>query len=737
MLRHYKRKNYDRCKGGRWNAENLKQAIEYINAGQSRPVDDWWYDFKQRYQLSLKKPERVEGARARKAHDPFTIEDFYDKLENCDESGFCPVPGSIRVICGNRIPAKRITEGNDQNMTTVSTCVNASGQYLPPTIIYKEYPSLLIYDGHALHIGVDLIKLALANDMIILKLPFHILQPLDVVVFRGLKSKWDSILTDWARNHISQKPSKTTNETNQSLTTAETAHTSPKPSSSASKLGQNDESQVRHLRQVGVKGRWKRLVWGFMKRHTDLSLRKPESTSLCRSMAFNKPVIYDFFNKYTSVLQKHKFNAEQIWNLDETGITTVMRSVKIVSAEGTKQVGQIASSERESAIRQNIYLTDHQQDLLGNKSRWMTSELFPEVLKHIVDHTYCSAVNKILLLVDNHESHISVEAIRYYKSNGITLLSFPPHTTHRLQPLDVGIYAPFKTHLATAFNDLMLAHPGQAITLRHIGNLSNKAYQNAFSIKSIKSAFKKTGLWPLDWLIFTESDFAASSVTDKPLDVDEQKPASTPEISYTELSTTQSKKLSEENHFNPDRPSTLGQDSNNSVNNTRGPSLEELCPYPKADMSKKRTGKSKSTVYTDSPELLKRENILQLKKKREEDVKNERGLKIDLFKKVNLPNKRRKTKNDRANSSFSNSDVFLDEVNSCSSNDLDLEELETMSSGEFEIGNFVLAKFFTKSLLIHYVGQVEAINDPLLTVKFMRRKGTGGGLSSNCSSLNK
>ncbi|KAF2889954.1 hypothetical protein ILUMI_16219 [Ignelater luminosus] len=320
-----------------------------------------------------------------------------------------------------------------------------------------------------------------------------------------------------------------------------------------------------------------------------------------------------------------------------------MRPVKIVSAEGTKQVGQIVSSERESAIRQNIYLTDHQQDLLGNKSRWMTLELFPEVLKHIVNHTYCSAVNKILLLVDNHESHISVEAIRYYKSNEITLLSFPPHTTHRLQPLDVGIYAPFKTHLATAFNDWMLAHPGQAITLRHIGNLSNKAYQNAFSIKSIKSAFKKTGLWPLDWLIFTESDFAASSVTDKPLDVDEQKTASTPEVSYTELSTTQSKKLSEENHFNPDRPSTLGQNSNNSVNNTRGPTLKQ--------------------TY--------------------------------------------------------------------------LEELETMSSGEFEIGNFVLAKFFTKSLLIHYVGQVEAINDLLLTVKFMRRKGTGGGLSSNCSSLSK
>ncbi|KAF2890428.1 hypothetical protein ILUMI_15745 [Ignelater luminosus] len=76
-----------------------------------------------------------------------------------------------------------------------------------------------------------------------------------------------------------------------------------------------------------------------------------------------------------------------------------------------------------------------------------------------------------------------------------------------------------------------------------------------------------------------ESDFAASSVNDKPPDIDEQETA-------------------KENQFNADRPSTSGQNSNNSVNDTKGPSLKELCPYPKADMSKKkRTGKS--TVYTD------------------------------------------------------------------------------------------------------------------------------------------
>ncbi|KAJ8953417.1 hypothetical protein NQ318_023534 [Aromia moschata] len=45
--------------------------------------------------------------------------------------------------------------------------------------------------------------------------------------------------------------------------------------------------------------------------------------------------------------------------------------------------------------------------VLGNKSGWMNSELFPLVLRHIVKHTHCFLGNRILLLIDNHESHLA------------------------------------------------------------------------------------------------------------------------------------------------------------------------------------------------------------------------------------------------------------------------------------------------------------------------------------------
>ncbi|KAF2891447.1 hypothetical protein ILUMI_14726 [Ignelater luminosus] len=51
-------------------------------------------------------------------------------------------------------------------------------------------------------------------------------------------------------------------------------------------------------------------------------------------MAFNKPVVYDFFSKYISVLEKYKFKPDEIWNLDETGLTTVMPPTKVVAPKG-------------------------------------------------------------------------------------------------------------------------------------------------------------------------------------------------------------------------------------------------------------------------------------------------------------------------------------------------------------------------------------------------------------------
>lgn len=243
----------------------------------------------------------------------------------------------------------------------------------------------------------------------------------------------------------------------------------------------------------------------------------------------------DFFENYTFALQKYKFKPEQIYNLDETGVTTVLKPVKIVSTKGKKQVCQISSAERGklttfvgiiSAVGSALppvyvfprtrnpdeYLIDAPISslALGNHSGWMTGDLFLRVLEHIKQQTNCSIENKILLLLDNHESHITVKGINYCRNNGIVILSFPPHTSHKLQPLDVGVYGPFKNYCATAFNDWMTSNPGKTITIRQIAHLTKIAYQNAFTQKNITTSFQKPGIWPLNRLAFQEEEFLPS-----------------------------------------------------------------------------------------------------------------------------------------------------------------------------------------------------------------------------------
>ncbi|MBE1616029.1 hypothetical protein IDF54_14335, partial [Flavobacterium sp. SaA2.13] len=49
-----------------------------------------------------------------------------------------------------------------------------------------------------------------------------------------------------------------------------------------------------------------------------------------------------------------------------------------------------------------------------------------------------------MLIVDSHESHMSVEFNQYCKENNIIPISMPPHSSYLLQPLDVALYSPLK-----------------------------------------------------------------------------------------------------------------------------------------------------------------------------------------------------------------------------------------------------------------------------------------------------
>nr|CAI5839226.1 unnamed protein product [Callosobruchus analis] len=461
---------------------------------------------------------------------------------------------------------------------------------------------------------------------------------------------------------------------------------------------------------------------GFMDRHkNELSLRKPENTSLARSMAFNKPVVDNFFSKYSSILKKYKFSPNQIWNLDETGLTTVMEPPKVVASKGKKQVANVSAQERGesitvtgmiSAVGGTVppvflyprlrnpmeYLGDDYPAgslALGNKTGYMTSAIFPQIIDHFAGHVKCSKEDKVLLIMDNHESHISVKAIESCRNKGIVLFTVPPHTINKLQPLDVGINGPFKTYMAKAEHDWLLSNPGEMITIRHLARLAKIAYEKAYTIKNITSSFQATGLWPVNSLVFADDEFAPAEVTDKPLVVNDSVETGSAELPA------------------PDKTPSTSSTSEATL-------LSEIRPFPKADFKEKkakRSRKGKSAVYTDTPEYEERKGLEQMQQKRKMSVtKAEKSVKRNLSK----VEKKRRT----STSSESSIDVFL---NDSSEEDEFMEEMKFLNKEDtVAVGNFVLVKFVVRSNSqktdVYYAGEVLSAYDEGYEVKFMRRK---------------
>lgn len=77
-----------------------------------------------------------------------------------------------------------------------------------------------------------------------------------------------------------------------------------------------------------------------------VSIRSAEATSLARAVGFSRIGVSKFFEILKKLYEKYKYGPSQIWNADETALTTVQGTNKVVSQKGQKQVGQVTSSER-------------------------------------------------------------------------------------------------------------------------------------------------------------------------------------------------------------------------------------------------------------------------------------------------------------------------------------------------------------------------------------------------------
>lgn len=476
---------------------------------------------------------------------------------------------------------------------------------------------------------------------------------------------------------------------------------------------------------------------GFMRRNKTVSIRIAEATSLGRAMGFNKPVVQRFFSNLKILYEKHNFNPSQVYNVDETALTTVQGSNKIIATKGQKQVGQVTSAERGTLVtmvgainalgnsvppmlifpRKNFkhHMTNNAPPGtkgVASQTGWITSELFKDWMEHFIFHAKPKSDTPVLLVMDNHESHLSLDVIRCAKDNNVILLTLPPHTSHRLQPLDKCVYGPLKRHYNNECQKWLLNHPGRRITIYDISEILSKAYPESFSPKNCISAFKSTGIYPFNDEIFDDSIFLPASVTDVP-------DMTRPETSTQDHSTLRRADASESipDQFEPQiaGPSEIRSPSPATLYF----SPEAVIPYPKSTTHttrRKARNKKSTEVLTDTPVFQRLQEEMSLKQaKKVSTVKRQVLQDKDINAKI-PKNKKIEISQEES----SDEDGKVSYASSTLTEDFDENDV-SFETKDIEINSFILVKFATKKSYKYYIGQVREIHpDEEFSVSFLR-----------------
>lgn len=259
----------------------------------------------------------------------------------------------------------------------------------------------------------------------------------------------------------------------------------------------------------------------FEKRHPELKARRVKAMDWKRHENNIYYKIKEWFEVISKVLEDPDIQPENVYNMDETGVMlSKLGSVKVLVGKDDLRDYRGAGVKRTMVTAIECISADGKSLLpliiwpaSTHRSNWTTyptpgwhyahsengyndSKISLEWLTRVFDpQTKDKAKGKPRVLIcDGFGTHETLEVLEFCFENNIILCRLPSHTSHKLQPCDVGPFAPLKTAYCDQVERL---NRGGVDTIgkEHFTSLYSPARDKALSKRNILAGWAATGLF--------------------------------------------------------------------------------------------------------------------------------------------------------------------------------------------------------------------------------------------------
>lgn len=267
----------------------------------------------------------------------------------------------------------------------------------------------------------------------------------------------------------------------------------------------------------------------FMKRHPELTERLTQNLTKSRSEV-SEEKLRKWFDEVKQYFESKNLgnvfkDPRRVYNCDESAFFLAPKGIKCLVRKGDKTTYNFISNDDKECL--TCLMTANADGMLlppmimfsyeripahisnlmpqgwgigKSESGWMTGQSFYEFIANIF---YPWLVSNgidfpVVLFVDGHSSHLTMELSDFCIQNKIELVALYPNATHILQPMDISVFHPLKSGWKRGLQRYKVANEGKKIKRENFAPLLKEVIQETITPEMIKNGFRTCGLFPLN-----------------------------------------------------------------------------------------------------------------------------------------------------------------------------------------------------------------------------------------------